>query len=235
MLKSVIFDVDGTLYDYQAAHAAAWPALEQYAEEALSLAPKRFGALHDRAFELQKARSGANSAAIHNRLIRYQLVLEMAGLPVRHASKMAQIYWSAFLGAIRPFDGAKETLRRLKDMGLSVGIGTNMTAYVQYLKLEKLGLLDDVDFMVTSEEASAEKPDPRLFALCAEKAGCPAAECAFVGDHLCGDALGALAAGMRAFWLCPSPDENKPLPGVIRLRALAELPDRIDSIQPEGA
>lgn len=120
-------------------------------------------------------------------------------------------------------------------MGLVIGIGTNMTAYVQYLKLEKLGLMPYVDFMVTSEEAGAEKPDRRLFDLCVGKAGCGAEECAFVGDSLRGDALGALEAGMRAFWLCMRPPSGEAPPGAIVLRSLAQLPERIASLQPEGA
>ena len=73
--------------------------------------------------------------------------------------------------ATRGAPGAAEALDGLKAMGLAEGIGTNMTADYQFAKLERLGLMERVDFLVTSEEAGAEKPDPRLFALCAEKAG----------------------------------------------------------------
>lgn len=38
-----------------------------------------------------------------------------------------------------------------------------MTAYMQYRKLEKLNLLPLIQFMVTSEEAGAEKPDMKFF------------------------------------------------------------------------
>lgn len=33
-----------------------------------------------------------------------------------------------------------------------------MTAYVQYRKLEAIGVTSYIDFIVTSEEAGAEKP-----------------------------------------------------------------------------
>jgi beta-phosphoglucomutase-like phosphatase (HAD superfamily) len=53
-----------------------------------------------------------------------------------------------------------------------VGVGSDMTADWQFRKLERLGLLDRIDFAVTSEEAGVEKPAPGFFALCLEKAGC---------------------------------------------------------------
>ena len=235
MLKAAIFDLDGTLYDYEAAHAPAFRALAEYARAALSLSPERFEQLHREAFDRQKARAGLNSAGIHSRLVRCQLILEEIGRPISHAPKMAEIYWAEFLRAAAPFPDAAGTLERLKAMGLAIGVGTNMTAYVQYLKLEKLGLMPYVDFMVTSEEAGAEKPDRRFFDLCAGKAGCGAGECAFVGDSLRGDVLGALDAGMRAFWLCVRPASEGAPPGAAALRSLAELPERIALLRHEGA
>ena len=99
-----------------------------------------------------------------------------------------------------------------------------MTADWQYAKLKRLGLMAYVDFIVTSEEAGAEKPDAALFLLCAEKAGCTPEECAFVGDSLLGDALGARDAGMAAYWLCPHPESSEVPAGVTRIRTLSELP-----------
>ncbi len=224
MLRAAIFDVDGTLYDYQAAHAPAYRALKDYAAQALSLTPERLDALHRDASREIEARAGKNSAVIHNRLIRYQRMLEQIGAPIAHAPRMAEIYWSTLLEAMRPFPGAAEALEQLKSMGLTLGIGTNMTADRQYSKLERLGILPYVDFMVSSEEACVEKPDRRLFDLCAEKAGCAAGECAFVGDSLNGDVFGAVGAGMRAVWFRPEPGPAEAPPGAAVLRAYADLP-----------
>lgn len=229
MIRAVIFDIDNTLYDYDAAHAVAYRALSAFACESFRLAQAEFDDLHERASRELSARSGGG-AVVHNRLIRYQLMLEARDLPIAFAPVMADLYWSALLSAMRPEPGMNEALTGLKDMGLRLGIGTNMTADRQYAKLERLGLLSRIDFMVTSEEAGAEKPDRRLFDLCAQKAGCKASQCAFVGDSLRGDAWGALNAGMRALWLPKDREATNPLGGVIVIRSLSELPRLVSQL-----
>lgn len=223
MIKAVVFDVDNTLYSYDAAHAAAFGALTAYAGERLGLAPEEFTALHREGDMALRAHVGGTCAAVHNRLLRYQLMLERLGRPLSHAVEMTGLYWGRLLEAMEPAPGAVECVDFLRARGAAVGVGTNMTADYQFAKLDRLGLLDRIDFLVTSEEAGAEKPDPRLFGLCVEKAGCAPGECLFVGDSLAQDVRGALDAGLRAVWLCPQGDRELP-PGAVRLSSLEELP-----------
>ncbi len=227
MIKAAIFDLDGTLYDYKTAHGEAWRALTAFVGEKLGIAPGRFETLHAEADRVLRLRTGGGSA-IHDRMLRYQLVLEQVGGPLALAPTMTELYWSTLLNCMKSMPGAARALDRLRHMGLVIGIGTNMTADWQYAKLIRLGLMEMIDFIVTSEEAGAEKPEKRLFDLCAEKAGCVPGDCAFVGDSLKGDALGALGAGMHAVWLCTGPDTGAPPPdGVLRIRSLEELPERL--------
>lgn len=228
MIKAVIFDLDNTLYDYDTAHMAALEALFQKTGRTFGLSRERFTALYQEAYRIQQDRSGAQSAASHNRLIRCQIMLEQTGRPISPAPRMAEIYWSAFLAQMRLTPGTEACLSFLKEADYLVGVGTNMTADYQYVKLERLGLLRYVDFMVTSEEAGADKPDAKLFRLCVEKAGCSAGECVFVGDNLVHDVLGAKQAGLCPVWLCPDPGQaGAPAP---QIRSLEELPGLLRSL-----
>ena len=224
MIHTVIFDIDNTLYDYDAAHAAAFAALTAYARRELGVAEGDFPALHAAANRTLKARAGADCAAIHNRLIRYQILLEGLGKPLSHALPMANLYWNTLVEAAVPSPGVEDCLRALNGAGVRLGIGTDMTADWQYVKLERLGLLRWFDFIVTSEEISQEKPGARFFALCLEKAGCPAEACAFVGDNVNKDVAGALSAGMRPIWYRPQADGAEPPAGALRVRRLDEIP-----------
>ena len=228
MLRAAIFDIDNTLYSYDAAHGEAWRAVTDYAVRAFSITSEQFEDWHRAGSKLLEAHSGGRCAAIHNRLIRYQLMLEAVGQPIAHAPAMAKLYWNALLDAMTPFPGVYEAFERIRSMGMTIGIGTNMTADWQYAKLERLGMTPFMDFIVTSEEAGVEKPDARLFELCAQKAGGAMSECAFVGDSLKSDALGARDAGMRAIWLDRGQAPVETPEGVVRIQTLAELPALLD-------
>ena len=173
------------------------------AEEKLGLSQEDFEKLHQDTEKELRAYMG-NVAALHNRCIRYQVMLERRGIPLYpHVLKMNDLYWNRLLEAAEPSDGALDTIKALKGQGIRIGIGTDMTARVQFLKLETLGILSYVDFLVSSEEAGAEKPEQAFFARCVEKAGCGADECLFVGDNLTKDVLGAVDAGLHGVWYCP--------------------------------
>ena len=224
-IRCVLFDIDNTLYSYDAAHAVAFAKLTAFAGERLGLSAAEFQALHRRTNEVLKGRMG-EVAAVHNRLIRYQNMMEELGEDLKIALEMNELYWGTLLEAARPTPGAAETLRELHRRGIRVGIGTDMTARLQFLKLERLGLLEYVHFLVSSEEAGAEKPDPLLFNRCVEKAGVPAEQCLFVGDSLDKDARGAAQCGLRGLWF--NPGRKKLLTEVPQVGTLQELFQQLD-------
>ncbi len=226
---AVVFDLDNTLYSYDDAHSVAFPAVRDLARRELSISPARFDELHDRASRILTERCGGGPA-MHNRLIRFQIMLEIAGLPIAGAPDLSNCYWTTFLNALKPVPGVREILLRLRQMGLRIGVGTNMNADLQFEKLRRLGLLPQVDFLVTSEELGVEKPDRRLFALCAEKAGSPAERCVFVGDSLAKDAAAAQDAGMQGVWYCPAEARQAP-EGVLTVSSLQDLPALLISIE----
>ncbi len=213
MIKTVVFDIDNTLYSYDRAHASAFEALISYADRNLGLDREAFlEALKETERGLKEYIG--DKAAVHNRTIRFQNLLENRGLPLYpHVLEMDSVYWGTLIRSAVPEPGALETMQALKKQGIRIGIGTDMTARVQFQKLTALGLLPYIDFFVSSEEAGAEKPDPALFDRCVKKAGCAREECLFVGDNLKRDVLGAKAAGLKAVWYCPGDchgEENVP-------------------------
>lgn len=203
MIKTVIFDVDNTLYSFTKAHRPACDALTEYAVEKLGLDRDLFKRLIREMMDELGEYMG-EVAAVHNRTIRFQNLLEKRGLPLYpHVLEMDAVYWDTLIREAVPSAGAPETLRLLKKQGIRVGIGTDMTARIQFRKLEELGLLPYVDFVVSSEEAGAEKPSPIFFARCMTKANCQNSECLFIGDSLEKDVLGPIAVGMNAVWYRP--------------------------------
>lgn len=203
MIRAVIFDIDNTLYSYDNAHEAAWEKLCAYAHTHLDMNPAQFASCHKAAQQLVKERLGADCAALHNRQLRYQVLLEENGKPLYHAIAMNDLYWNTLIAAAQPNPGILECLEALKTQGVCLGIGTDMTIDYQLKKLVSLRMLPYFDFIVSSEEVNVEKPHEKLFACCAKKANVPAKDCLFVGDSLKKDVLGAKNAGMQALWYCP--------------------------------
>ena len=210
MIKALIFDLDNTLYDYYGHHDIGYESLVRYAKEKLGMEREAFDKAYKDTMAKIEAHLGDNTAAIHDRYVRFQVLCEDYHIPLSpHALGLTRCYWDSFLEGIVPFEGVPEALLAAKEAGYILGLGTNMMADYQLIKLEKLGLLSLFDFMVSSEEAGAEKPYKEFFHYCAKKAGALPQECIFVGDHLRLDVQGADAAGLVALWY--QPDKEKAL------------------------
>ena len=227
MIRTVIFDIDDTLYNYKEGNIAGIAAVTSYLEQHFGLTPAYSEAAITAAQREQEARIGSATAAIHDRLIRYQILLENENLPILpHARVMNDLYWETLLSVMKPEPGVIELIRALKAAGIRIGIGTNMTGRVQHIKLERLGLADCIDFLVISEEAGAEKPTERFFSLLLSKAKAAPEECIFIGDSLEKDAGAAARFGMTGLWYTAGRDLTAPGVGVIR--------DFRDCLTPDG-
>lgn len=213
MIKTVIFDIDNTMYDYDRVHRTAMAALGAYMKENFGMAPEETEALVQKCMDIILERTG-DVAAQHSRLLRFQCVLEQIGsTDYQKAMEMYHVYWDTLIEAMEPQPGLLPLLTRLKEQGMKLGVGSDMTAYVQYRKLKKLGVLPYLDFLVMSEEAGAEKPAPQFFELCLKKAGCAPEECVFIGDNPKKDVIGAAECGLTGIWYNPAGREAEEMAG----------------------
>ena len=144
---------------------------EKFSEKFLHLSRCEFDRLAAEASAKITGRLSEADAAIHNRLIRFQNMLEACNQPLYpHALRMYDCYWNTLLDNMECAPYCRELFQELARKKIRAGIGTDMTAYMQYRKLEKLNLLPLIQFMVTSEEAGAEKPDMKFFEIFWNKA-----------------------------------------------------------------
>lgn len=198
MIKAVFFDIDNTVYNYDDSHKHAMRELYKYCKQNLDLTPEQLDNAIENAKKIVDVRLGSVCAATHNRLIRFQTMLEILKKPLfPFAYDMEKCYWNSLIEFAKPQDGIINLMKELKEKGYFVGVGTNMTADWQFVKLSKLGLGQYIDALVTSEEVSVEKPNKKLFEVCAEKAQVKTSECVFIGDSIKHDMEGAENAGMK--------------------------------------
>ena len=203
MIQTVIFDLDDTIYDFETPHKRAYEKMCREAARRLPVSAEMFSDAYLRSYDELRRRMGINydTGAMHSRVLRIQCALEELGQPLfPHVLDLYHLYWDEIVENAVAEPGIPEVLQLLGEKGIPVGIGTNMTALVQYCKLEKLGLGQYIRFMVTSDESNCDKPDRRFFELCMQKSGTAAEHCLFVGDNYVFDYEGARNAGMHAFW-----------------------------------
>ncbi|MGE5135999.1 MAG: HAD family hydrolase [Gemmatimonadota bacterium] len=132
-----------------------------------------------------------------------------------------ETYRAGYEAGWAAFGDVAACLRELA--GLRLGVVTNGDGDQQRAKLAAIGLGGAFHSVIVSGDAGCAKPDPRIFHLAAAELGLPPGQCLFVGDRRDIDALGALAAGMRAVWLNRKRSEA-PDALVGQITSLAELP-----------
>lgn len=200
-VKNLILDLDNTLYGYDAPHKIAMSAVLESFSAKFDI-PKE---LVQRSFD--KARQNTHldlpcRAASHNRLLYFQKLLEYNTInSMHHALDFYELYWSTFLEKMTLFEGVLDYLERHRKNSDKICILTDLTAHIQFRKIEKLGLAEYVDFLVTSEEVGIEKPDAAMFTRALQKLDCNASESLMVGDSWSKDILGASAMGIPSIWI----------------------------------
>ena len=96
MIKTVIFDIDGTLYDYDQCHQIGMESLKEYVVSNLKLSAEEFQNKISEAEKIAVSRTGNNHAACHNRLIRFQCMLELMKMPPFNVSCILGSVYSSY-------------------------------------------------------------------------------------------------------------------------------------------
>ena len=95
----------------------------------------------------------------------------------------------------RTFDGVAETLKRIRNNGLKVGVFTD---FPLFHKLEGMGLASLVDFAASSDDAGFLKPDAHCFEYLLYNLKMGSQDVLYVGDSYEKDIVGANAASIDA-------------------------------------
>jgi putative hydrolase of the HAD superfamily len=125
-------------------------------------------------------------------------------------------------------DQAREVIQHIRKKNYKTGLITNGKTLIQYGKIDQVGLRNDFDIIIVSEEAGFKKPDPRIFEMALRKLDLRPDECIYIGDHPLNDIEGAANIGMQTIWMKVNQPWNddlktKPLHTIDRLSALFKL------------
>lgn len=235
-LRAVLFDLDGTLMDHDAArvaglraYLAGWlPGIEASELARLDEQWQRLEALHYDEY------AAGRCSMQEQRRRRVRGMHEALGRAV-DSDEAADEWFAAYLGHYRTaWSAFEDVLPALASLASAhpqakLGVITNGEGEPQRAKLAAIGLSERFPLVVASGEIGVAKPDAEIFARTCELLGVRAAQAAHVGDRLDLDAQGAASAGLRGIWLdraaagTPTSARNR-VKGIITISTLHELP-----------
>jgi putative hydrolase of the HAD superfamily len=227
VIRAVLFDLDGTLFDHHAAAEAGISAhlsaeLPDLEREQLAELVAEWRRLEDHHFEQYLA--GALSF-LGQRRARVRGVLGAPEMTDAAADAWFARYWARYAERWAAFPDVVPLLDALaeRDPSPKVGIVTNGTTEFQHAKLAALGLTDRFEIYVDVSHTGAAKPEAAIFLHACERLGVAPGETAYVGDLLDVDAVGATRAGLRGIWLARAGDAATAPEGIEVVRGLDEL------------
>lgn len=192
MIRAVLFDLDGTLYDRDAlANALFERQYRDFAGDLRGISRERF--LRD-VHAMDEHGHGEKESGYRNLVRVWDLDDTLAPRLIEH-------FWATFEGLCVLSPDTAATLEALRERNLMLGVITNGPVGRQRRKLELLGLAGSFDAVLVSGEEGCRKPDAEIFQRALARCGVAAHEALFVGDHPVADVEGAHRAGLFAVWM----------------------------------
>ena len=201
-IKTVFFDLDGTLTSYQESVRNALDYIFQsIGHEIATIEHDTFCETYWKIFdrlEQQQQTEGKKLEAIADRVKRFTMVLAELGQKSRDdiAERMALLYSEGRVRGVYVFKDAHEVIALLQQQ-YSLGIITEGSSKYQRELLHNAGLNNFFDHIIISEEVGYHKPDPRLFQTACERATCNPNQSAMIGDRIDWDMIPSKITGMQ--------------------------------------
>ena len=196
----ILFDLDGTLLDFEASEEFAiqicW---KRYFEAAFALEKfaKDFRALSLQIWREVEAGSLKPDKVSYERAWR---TLKHFGLSTRDADGLGQLYASGLSKVAQWMLDAEIGFQRIADRH-KVGLITNGLSEVQNPRIDAIGIRNQLMTIQISEEARTMKPRKEIFLKAIDEAGGRIETTLMVGDSVSSDYQGAINAGIDFCWM----------------------------------
>ena len=200
-IKHIFFDLDHTLWDFQANSDASYA--EIFTRRNLDLDFEKFKDIYNpiNALYWKKYRT----EAVSKQELRYGRLkdtfdaMEMV-VSDGDIDEIADEYIETLPKYNKLFEGAIEVLDYLKNKGYQMHMITNGFKEVQWKKCVNSEIDSYFQCFVTSESVGVQKPNPKVFHYAMKHAGAAPEESVMIGDNQEADIEGALNCKMKAIF-----------------------------------
>lgn len=218
---TLLFDADGTLFDYD--RAETWALSQTIAQYGQAFSPdytQLYRQINDPLWD-----DFEQGAITQERLkvLRFELLFDSLEFDIDPTA--FSVSYSRQLGkATFLIDGAQETVTALNG-SYRLFIITNGLRDVQRPRFSASSIGRYFEDWVISEEVGFAKPDPRIFDVAFERMGWPAKDgVLIIGDSLTSDMAGGIAYGIDTCWYNPTGRDPDPrIPSTYEIRQLGQL------------
>lgn len=212
-----VFDAYGTLFDVHS-------AVRRHADAVGPDAPRLSEVWRIKQLEYSWVRALTGRYEPFSTLTEQALDYAFAAVP--GASRNARDDLLAAYRALDPYPEVSAVLRALKEGGARTAILSNGSPDMLEPVIERAGLTDLLDAVVSVDALRTFKTDPRVYAHACERLGVAPGEVSFQSSNRW-DIAGATAFGHRTVWVnrTEAPDEYADLPPAMVVRDLKALLD----------
>ncbi len=197
----LLFDADGTLFDYEKAEALALQ--RTFDSLGLRFEPACRELYHRINHDLWLALEQGTVTAESLRTKRFELLFATLGLAV-DVQSVSRTYLGHLANASELMPGALETITALRPR-YHLALITNGLRDVQRPRLAQSALKDSFAAFIISEEVGAAKPSPAIFDIAFREMGHPARnQVLLIGDSLTSDIQGGINYRIDTCWFNPT-------------------------------
>jgi 2-haloacid dehalogenase len=210
--KWLVFDADGTLFDYDRAEATA---LEKtFVETGLGFEPTHAEIYRRINHQIWREFEQGRISQERLRTRRFEQLFEQIGVEC-DAATFSGKYLRNLAAASQLMEGAEDIVKRLHGK-TGLMIMTNGLKEVQRPRFAQSAIGGYFDDIVISEEVGAAKPDGRIFDIAFERMDHPRKQdVLIVGDSLASDIKGGSDYGIDTCWFNP---QRKPRDVAVEIR-----------------
>jgi HAD superfamily hydrolase (TIGR01509 family) len=204
LIKSVLWDLDGTLVDSEQYHWLAWR--DTMAVEGVSLTHEEF----------------LKTFGLRNDAIIPQWIPDATAERIDQIAGVKEQFYRRLVreGGLEPLPGARRWTERLAHDGWRQAIASSAPRENVDVVLAVIGLASCFQAIVSAEDVTLGKPHPQVFLAAAERLGSAPAQSIVVEDAPAGIEA-ARRAGMPSIGVRR---QGSPLPADLAVSSLADLP-----------
>ncbi len=215
--ESIIFDIDGTLIDYDYSQYYAldklldiipWNKVERpITKDVFDFWYKEKNEFYNRPDSNKINQYDQQKIILENVLANWKIIVDSTQL----TNRLFDIYETSW----RAYPDVLECLFNINKYKLC--IISNGDSKFQRLKLTKTGLERYFSEILISGDIKIKKPNSKIYQTMSDKINIPIDKCVYIGDRLDFDAIGSSDAGMLGVWLNRKNITDKKIPKKVKM------------------